>query len=104
MLFVLNTPVLTSHGIFKFAPLSVDEAKALLAGGFQSAVGHAATAEVMTGLLGIQIPVDRGQIFMQPGDRAVVFRLLTRLPEGRVLNREELEALPYEIGLLTRLD
>jgi len=104
MLFVLNTPVLTTYGIFKFAPISVEEAKTLLRGGFQSAVGHSATAEVMSRILGVQIPMDRGQIFMQPGDRAIVFRLLTRLPEGRVLSREELEALPYELGLLTRLD
>lgn len=41
---------------------------------------------------------------MQPGDRALVIRLLTRLEPGKTFeSTEELAALPHEIGLLTRI-
>ena len=56
----------------------------------------------MTQLTGVQIPVNRVAIRMQPGDIAIVFRVLTRLPEGKVLSDEELAAIPYEFGILER--
>ena len=100
--YVLNAPVITDYGKYEFEPLSVEEAKELLSGGFVSAVGHEATANALSELLGIEIPVNRIQIKMKTGDMAVVFRVLTRLPEGKVLTRAELEKIPWELGLLTK--
>jgi hypothetical protein len=48
--------------------------------------------------------MNRAAISMVAGDQAVVFKLKTRLEEGRILSTEELEALPYELGLLTKLE
>lgn len=98
--YLLNTPVLTSFGRFDFQPISLAEAKAVLAEGFDSAVGHASTAEALTTLLGIGVPHRRVTIAMQPGDRAVVFRLLERPAEGEVLSRERVLACQHEWGLL----
>ena len=39
---------------------------------------------------------------MQKGDRAIVFKLLDRLPEGRVLSVNEMKNVRYEIGLLIK--
>ncbi|MDM7320298.1 MAG: DUF1874 domain-containing protein [Fervidobacterium sp.] len=57
--------------------------------GFESAVGHQATAEVLTNLLGIEVPANRTQIKLQPGDILIVFQLSVRLQEGQILSREE---------------
>jgi len=103
VLYILNTPVLTSWGRYEFRPISIDEAREILASEpFVSAVGHEGTARVLTQLLGVEIPENRVRIEMRAGDRALVFRLLVRLPEGKVLGEEELKELPYELGLLEK--
>jgi len=105
VLYILNTPILTSWGRYEFRPLGIDEARELLASesSFVSAVGHEGTAKVLTQLLGVEIPENRVRIEMKAGDRALVFRLLVRLPEGKVLGEEELKELPFELGLLEKI-
>ena len=103
-IYLLNSPVLTGYGRWKFeGPISVEQAAGLLKGGFISAIGHPGAAEFLSRLLGIEVPVNRIMAQMEPGDRAVVLRLKQRLPEGKVLSVEEMEGFPFELGLLTRL-
>jgi hypothetical protein len=102
MLYLLNTPILTAHGTWVFTPLALDDAKAMLQQGWQSAIGHQGTAELLSALLATEIPMNRVSITMQTGDEAVIFRVKTRLPEGQVLSREEIENLDYEFGLLKK--
>lgn len=100
-LYVLNSPILTDYGHWKFTgPLDHEAVKRLLDDPFVSAIGHAGTAAYLSSTLGINIPVQRTRVRMIRGDRAVVFRLIERLPERVVLAREDLEILPHEFGLL----
>ena len=103
MVYVMNTPVLPTYGEYRFVKISVEEAKSLLSGGFTSAVGHKSTAEVLSSILGVNIPENRIAISLEKGDIAVVFRLGVRLPEGKVLSAEELKELKFELGKLERL-
>lgn len=103
--YIINSPILTDYGDWRFeGPLTIEQAKNTLANGFISAVGHAATAQFLGQLLGIGIPENRIQIKMNKGDQAIVFRLNIRMEEGRLLQADELATIPYEIGLLTRLN
>lgn len=103
--YILNTPVLTNYGVFKFIKVSIEKAKEFVKNGdVVSAVGHQGTAEVLSEILGTKIKCNRIQVSMEPGDQALVFRLLTRLPEGTVLSKEELESLKFELGILERLE
>jgi len=102
MMYIMNTPILTDWGEYKFSKISLEEVKSLLHGDFTSAIGHEGTASLMTRLTGIEMPANRIQVKMAVGDQAVVFRVLSRLPEGKVLSEEELQTIPYEFGLLVK--
>jgi hypothetical protein len=73
---------------------SVEEVRRLLQNNqFVSAVGHQATAVLLTQLLGVLVPMNRITVKAQPGDILVHFVLKERLPEGKVLSYEELRQL-----------
>lgn len=66
-----------------FEEVPVDSAKALLAGGFTSAVGHADTAAVFSSILGVTVPMDRATLTLHRGSAALVGQFIgPRLPEG----------------------
>jgi len=100
--YILNTPVLTNYGVYRFEKMSLEEAR-LFARDAVSAVGHKGTAEALSKILGIPVHVNRAEILMQPGDEALIFRILRRLPEGAVLDSETTLRLPYELGRLIRI-
>jgi hypothetical protein len=105
MIYLLNTPILTEYGKYFFSKIGIAEVKAVLSEEeFTSAVGHQGTADLLSKLLSISVPMNRIAIRMEPADLAIVFRLKTHLPEGRVLSEAELSQLDYEFGILERIE
>jgi hypothetical protein len=103
-LYIINAPVLTNYGLWEFTgPLAPADAQQILSQGFISAIGHEASAQILSDLLHIPIPTQRIRVAMQAGDQALIFRLLERLPEGKILTLAELQQLPFELGLLQRI-
>lgn len=102
---LLNAAVLTANGTFKLSNISLDDVKEMLTEeNIISAVGHSATADIMTELVGITIPTNRIQAKQEAGQNAIIFKLLKRPEEGKILNREEIEEIGYEFLLLERLE
>ena len=76
--------------------ISVEEARMILEGTkFVSAVGHEATAKLLSQLLQIEIPFNRIQVYFEPNDVGIHFFLKTRIPEGKILSEEELKKLDF---------
>ena len=105
MLYILNTATLPlkegERYIITARQVSIEEAKDLLEKEyFTSAVGHKATAELLTKILGVEIPYNRIQIELEPGDKVLAFLLKKRLEEGKVIESiEELNQIGYTLWL-----
>ncbi|WP_437556903.1 STIV orfB116 family protein [Acidithiobacillus sulfuriphilus] len=96
---------LTDYGLWRMAgPVSLAKAKAFLEQPYISAIGHQATAEYLSRLLGTSIPFDRQDIQMHPGDVALILRLTKRPPEGQVLTSNEIMRLSSGLAILLRLE
>lgn len=80
-------------GTVQFSEISLDEARAILADRFESAVGHPDTAAVFSDVLGMEVPMNRITVEMNNLDTAVVGQYrgprleegATSLPEGATI-------------------
>ena len=103
MITILNTSILTNYGSFKYEPLTLEESKTLISMGFESAVGHQSTCDILTILLGKEVKLNRILYSQEVDDVALVFKLKGRPEEGKILTVPEIETIGYEFGKLTRL-
>jgi len=69
--------------------------KQMIQNGFESAVGHESTAKLLSQLLSVNVPVNRQEIKLKYGDKLIVFQLMQRLSEGKILDEEELKKIGY---------
>lgn len=109
-LILLNTSVLTGYGTFVYQKFSLDDARKLVrefeqeGKTIQSAIGHPSTAELLSMLLEFPVVVNRVEFTQTINDAALIFKLKERVTEGKILSREELEAIGYEFGLLKKVE
>ncbi|MHA2642869.1 MAG: STIV orfB116 family protein [bacterium JZ-2024 1] len=110
MRYILNSAVITDFGLWKYEPITLEEAREwLLNGEWVSTVRYGETAEVIKCLTGVEVPVRNMVVTMEPGDEALVFRL--KFEKGAQRVSPELKGnLPpefvqkyLEIGILRRL-
>ena len=105
MIYIINSPVITSFGSFDYKPTDVLEIRQLLSyQPFTSAVGHEETATLLTRLLGVTVSFNRITVKQEAGDIFVVIKPKTRLEINKVYSDIDIENIGYELGLLTRLN
>lgn len=101
---ILNGAIITAEGEYSCRTIKLEEAKKLIhsAPAIISAVGHQATAEVLTDLLETEVALNRIDFHQEAGQQALVFKLNSRPPEGIILSREEIEEFGYQFQVLSR--
>jgi hypothetical protein len=101
---ILNTSIITTVGTYEMVPTTLEIAKTLVnkPEGFVSAIGHQSTAQILTNLLQIPVPMNRINFEQQVLQMALVFKLKQRAPEGVILTAEQIEENGYEFFLLSR--
>lgn len=101
---ILNTPILTDVGTYKLSSITLEQAQKLVnENDFDSYIGHQATSEILSILLGTEIPMNRQQFKQEVGQKAIIFKLNSRLQEGQVLTTiQEIESIGYTFQLLER--
>lgn len=102
---LLNTSIITEDGQYTLETIDLDHAKELVASAeaLDSAIGHDATAQIMTTLLGAEVAVNRQIFAQQIGQVALVFKLNGRPPEGTILTLDEIEKIGYTWKMMTRI-
>jgi hypothetical protein len=99
---LLNTTIATTDGVFEVRTIDLEQARALAQNNETlSAIGHDSTAQIMSELLGVNVPVNRIQFAQELGQTALVFKLKGRAAEGVILNRKEIETIGYEFKIMT---
>lgn len=106
---LLNTSIITTPGMYKLTEITKEavrnECMEAVEAGHEvlSAVGHSATAEIMSEILVFKVKPNRINYVQQVDDLCIVFKLRERIPEGRVLSRVEIEKIGYDFFELVRL-
>lgn len=104
---ILNTSIVTADGSYILESITPEAAIQIAAiavndGGIDSAVGHESTTQILTTILGVEVPVNRQLFSHSIGQRALVFKLNGRPEPGKELSRQELEEIGFSFKLLTR--
>ena len=103
---ILNTSIITSEGIFSLRDISLEEARKLAIDNrdnLLSAVGHQSTADILTTLLGVAVSMNRINFVQEKEQEALVFKLLGRPEEGKILTLNEIEKIGYKFQLLIKI-
>jgi len=99
-LILLNAMVLPKKPmVMTSAPTDLENVKALvrISGKIESYIGHPATAQLLSQLLGVDIPVNRGEYSPEVGDVAVIARLRRRLEKPEDVQSVKLEDIEFYI-------
>lgn len=86
--------------VVEFEGITCKEAgEILMETGFESAVGHKATAKILSEKFKFFVPCDRKQVQLNRDDSAIVVSIAMRLPEGKILSLPELRECPLSFYL-----
>ncbi|RLG41407.1 MAG: hypothetical protein DRO01_02690 [Thermoproteota archaeon] len=105
-LYLLNSPILTGFGDWRYDEINEEEVKIYASRtgwSVESAIGHPGAAALLADILGLEIPVQRRRVELEPGDEAIVIQLQgPRLAPGEELSVEEMRARGFKLGRLRR--
>jgi len=86
----------SANAIIKVSEAEVEKIRSLMKNNFTSAVGHQSTSEILSQLLNVTVPMNRISVKLKEGDTIIIFQLLMRLEEGKVLTADEILSLPHK--------
>ncbi|TCT15406.1 uncharacterized protein DUF1874 [Natranaerovirga pectinivora] len=97
--------MVTTNGLYSVEDIDVETAKVYVKeNGFISAVGHEATAEILSEILESSIPMNRIQFQQEVGQIAIIFKLNIRPDEGVILNKEEIHKVGFSLKKMLRIE
>lgn len=108
MIYLFNTNIVPSPAVVRVETITREEARDIInktdSSNIVSAVGHEATANCLSEILGIEVKTNR--INAQPVhyDAAITLKLNGRVEEGKVLSMEDMETMGYTLYLMTFYD
>lgn len=107
--YLMNSAVLTSEGVYKYHKVSPEEARKELEKSLStgeeliSAIGYPETAHYMTKVLGVKVEVSRLPVKMKEGDIAIICKLAYRPQDPSKKGSLNPSANDYEWGILKKV-
>lgn len=102
---LFNGTIVTTNGLYRVTDIDTDKAIKLVQDyGFVSAIGHTATANILSDIFDQDIPMRRIRFAQEVSQLAIAFKLKIRPDEGAVLTIEELKSIGYELKLMERIE
>lgn len=102
---LFNGVVATTNGVYSINDIDLESAKRCIQeNGYISAIGHEATADVMSNILGVHVQINRIQFKQQVGQEAIVLKLNVRPEEGKILSKKEMESIGFTLKVMKRLE
>lgn len=102
---IFNGPICTTTGLYRVTELDVAQARMLVrTHGYMSAVGHEASAQVLSSVLEVDVPMNRIEYEQKVGQQAIALKLDVRPPEGQILTAKEMYDVGFSLQLLMRLE
>ena len=84
----------------EFEKVDIETVKKVLRDGFDSAIGHEATAAFLSKVLGFEVKANRKEVKVDENTVLIIAQVKQRLPEGKVLTEEELKNVPVEFWVV----
>lgn len=83
--------------LVRFERVPEDGARVIALAGLESCIGHQGAADLYAAKLGVAVPMNRTNVKLVRGETALLGQYRgPRLPEGKVLTAEELDAAGIE--------
>ncbi|WP_350342846.1 YddF family protein [Proteinivorax tanatarense] len=102
---LFNGTVATTNGLYSIQDISIEDAKNLVEKhGYISAIGHKATADILSEVLDKNVKMHRVQFQQKVGQIAIVLKLNERPPEGSILDKAEMEEIGYKLKIMKRIE
>lgn len=100
---LFNGTVATTNGVYSIKDIDVEKAREYVNQyGFESAIGHSATAQVISNLLEKDVQVNRIQYHQAIGQIGIALKLNERPPEGNILTMNEMTEIGYSLKIIER--
>ena len=103
MNYITNSTVVPCDGLWNCITVTQEFADEWIHNNsFISAIGHESTAQVISTVLGVDVPMNRITLNELEVDTQILcFKLKQRAPEGVILNIEQIVEIGYEWKLMT---
>ena len=100
----INSCIITTPGVYRVADISIEDVRLMIKDKMtESAIGHQPIADILTTLLDHEVEMNRTSPHQRVNQIFIAVKLNTRVAEGVILNKADIDRIGYGFRLIERL-